>query len=181
MRPLPRMSSLDTLRRYADIGGRGADWYQHAAYQVERGAAMLCVDVQRFADLLALFSPRVSVKRNIRLAIAYVQRGMPDGVMVGVRRAVEHYEQTGEIRGPKTSAFAKALTGDRWVTVLDVWMARAFKLPRSAFNRKPVRERCHARLVRLAAERFSYPADMQAAIWCGQSGWTQTRPIRDCP
>jgi len=85
--------------------------------------------------------------------------------MRSIRAAVDHYEQTSEIRGPKTGAFARCLLGNGDRVVLDVWMAKAFRIPQSAFNRPAVRARCEHRIAK-AGERLGLtPAETQAAVW----------------
>lgn len=118
------------------------------------------------ADLLAVFSPRVTVYRSAKWTLHWVATGtfMPD-VTRGTRSAVAHYEATGEIRGPKTSAFARNLRGDYEPVVLDTWMAKLMGVDQRHFARRPVYRQASSR-VRSAARKCGVPpAEMQAALW----------------
>lgn len=161
-----RITSVRTLTRLAESGAHGRHWYTYAESSVRSAAATIGCDPGRLADLLALFSPRVSVRRSIRMTLAYVTTGhhLPD-VICYTRSAVAHYERTGQIRGPKTSAFAMALRGDPTAIVLDTWMARAFHVRQADLERRTVRTECMRR-IRLTARRLEWsPAETQAAIW----------------
>lgn len=162
----PRMASVDTLVRLARKGENGRFWYRHAMDQVEQAATLIGVESRYLADLLALFSPRVSVKRSIRFALRYAINGdYASDVMRGIQASVEYYYLTGEILGQKTSAFARALRGDESAIVLDVWMAKAFGIDQKLFQRISIQEKCKRR-IRNAAKRLGWiPAQTQAAIW----------------
>jgi hypothetical protein len=125
------------------------------------------LDPDRFSDLLAVTSPRVSVTRNVRYAIMLMRDPhiKPHDMMRTVWASVEHYYRTGEIRGPKTGPFAAALRGDLSAIPLDVWMARALRVPHVQVSRVGVnREAC--KRIRVVARSLGWaPAEVQAAIW----------------
>lgn len=165
---------VPSLKYFATLALEGQDmrpWYDWARVEIEMGAPLLGCTPVRLADLLALFSPRVSVKRSVTFAVVYqASRGefAPD-VTRSVRAAVEHYEKTREIRGVKTAPFAKALLGDKSAIVLDSWMGVAFKLPNPKWigDKRPVREAMNRALIRLS-KHLDWPvAEAQAAVWAG--------------
>jgi hypothetical protein len=86
-------------------------------------------------------------------------------MLPSVKIALAHYELTGQIRGPKTSAFARALQGDRRAVVVDVWIARALRIPEEDLSSRRVYAHA-ARRIRGAAAHSGLPVrDAQAAIW----------------
>lgn len=160
------MTSVSRLCDMADAGADGRLWYAHAADQVRLGADRLGIEAGRFADLLALFSPRVSVRRSIRMAVHYATTGQyAHDVMQSVRTAVAHYEATGAIRGPKTGPFARALRGDITAIVLDVWMSRALGVPQKDLERVGIHAEGTLRVRSAGLELGWPPAAAQAAIW----------------
>lgn len=165
-KPIPRMASVAKLIDLALEGADGRHWYKDAAVHVRGAAFILDCDAQRLADILALLSPRVSVKRNIRFALRYVKDGKFAGdVMRTIRASVNHYELTGEIRGPKTGPFARAIMGDLNAIVLDVWMAVAFGIDQKRFSVKRVHAECSKRIRAVAKNLGWKNAEVQAAIW----------------
>jgi len=167
-RQCPKLAGIDRIDRLAKLGQEGRDWYAFANAQVKAGAVILDISERRFADLLAVFSPRVTVVRSVRFTVYYVKTGkyLPD-VTRNVRASVKHYEATGEIRGPKTGPFADALMLDQDAIVLDTWMALAFKIDQGLLRSKYVETPCK-RLIRRVAKRNGWTsAQAQAAIWTG--------------
>lgn len=186
---LPRLVSVDRLAALAHSGRDGAGWYDEARAHADVRSNVLrlahginTLDVTRYVELLALFSPRVQVVRNIRITEYYLQHGQifASETMPAVRAAVRHYESTGKIRGPKTSAFANAILGDTDAVVLDVWMARAFGIDQELFSRIPIHKECCKRIRKAATLVGLRPAETQAAIWyatiwnAGRRPWTWT-------
>lgn len=157
------MRSVRTLKRYALAGEHGKDWYTTAELAIRRRSDDMGWNPQRFADILALTSPRVSVSRNARLAIRYMARGDTSGLMRSIRTSLDTYERTGRIHGPKTRAFALALMGEPDAIVLDTWMAKA--LDTDPVFTVAVRREAEVRIRKVASALNWTPAQVQAAIW----------------
>lgn len=151
-------------RRFIAKGWDGRFWYRDAKEAIDTSG----YNPSRFAAVLSIVSPRVHVRRSVALARRYMEEGElgPD-VMRSVRLALAHYEQTSEIRGPKTEPFARALLGDEEAVVLDVWMAKAFDVDPGTIGRKYNIVPAVKAVRRLAAEHGITPAQCQAAIWTG--------------
>lgn len=161
------MRSTRTIVKLALAGAEYRDWYRYAQAEIRFSATSLDISADKLAALLAVCSPRVSVKRSIRFALMLLKRpnDKPADMMSTVYAAVRHWQRTGEIRGPKTGPFAKALLGDLSAVVLDVWMAVAFGVPHVAWNRRKLRTIAQDR-VRQAARVLGWrPAEVQAAVW----------------
>ena len=188
------MRSVKKLTEYALAGAHGRDWYVHAELSIRRHCNSLGFDVQTYVDVLAITSPRVNVRKNVQLTNAYMaarstvvagdgedyqplhpgaQHGLSltklhlrvSGLMRSIRSGLEHYERTGVIRGPKTSAFARALLGDGEAIVLDVWLARALAIDQKLLATKKVRLPAEDRIRRVARALGWEPRQVQAAIW----------------
>lgn len=175
----PRMASVATLVKLAKQGEDGRYWYDVAYANCARAARTLRVETDRFTAVLAVTSPRVHVRRNIAITLAYLQEGTLDGVLPNSKRAVKQVERnlgTGRRSydlllgtGPKVSAFGRAILGDPDAVVLDVWMARAFGLPTTKSSNPWGTKGAYrkgAERVRVAAEQLGWtPREVQAAVW----------------
>ena len=170
-----RMSSTKTLTALAVQGKHGKHWYEAC----NEALRTMCVregwPVVHTAAILGITSPRVQVHRNALFTKQYMAHWMisPDidthvklnGLMPMVRSGLEKYESSGEISGPKTSAFAGACMGDLSQVVLDVWMSKALGIHQDTFKRKPVRAKADKRIRQVAKQLSWQPAQAQAAIW----------------
>lgn len=162
------MNRFRTIWEYAGRGKAFRRWYVHARLVAARVATETGQTTGRVADVLAITSPRTSVTRNLRVATGYLRgEGLPSDVVRATRAALRHYEATGEIRGPKTSAFAKALRGDNNVCVVDSHMARAFGYRADDARALWVRRPIERRLRRIARMWGWTLAETQAAVWAG--------------
>ena len=155
------------LKDLAIMGANNKDWYDIAQASIKVYADSIGANSDRIADILAITSPRVHVSRNIKIMRAYVEHGTLDGVLPGTKLALAHYEKTGEIRGPKTKAFAAALKADHNAVVLDIWLARALGIPQESLGSKKIHTKSTQRINRVAKQLGWSPRDTQAAIWAG--------------
>lgn len=158
--------------RLADYRMNGADDPIRRIANQER-----TVDAYRtLCDLVAITSPRINVKRNLRFAWGeFIGQERPSDMIRSTRAALEHYYRTSEIRGQKTGRFAKVLRGADNVVVVDTWMTRALGVPDGKARNKATQE--------LAERVIAYVrrsvcgdgsrcvpwtmAETQAAVWAG--------------
>ena len=172
-----RLSSIATLKALAVEGAHGRQWYRDC----EQALRALCYRRRwcpiHFAAVLAITSPRVQVPRNAKYTLDYMGVTTDDnggdiyahtaikGLLPMVRAGLEHYERTGEIRGPKTEPFARAVLGEGDAIVLDTWMAKALGIPQARLKSKAVRLKANRRIQAVAKSLDWTPAQAQAAIW----------------
>ena len=185
------MSSTVTYRtlcrrcmRYALVGQAYRRWYrvaravvrQLADHEYEGYWTVQHSRYGRLCDLVAITSPRTSVKRNLRFAWGeFTGQPRPSDMTRSMRAALDHYYPTGEIRGPKTSRFAQVLRGDDDVVVVDTWTARALSVPDRQARNKATQELAERvivavrRQVSLGGMKFApwTLAETQAAVWAG--------------
>ncbi len=161
------MRSFKKLVEYAHLGYASRNWYGEARFSIHAQCLARRWDSERFINILALTSPRVSVKKNWGLAAAYMATGSVKGMLPNVIVSLRHYEETSEIKGRKTEAFARALRGDTTALVLDVWMARALGVEERKVTSKANMARALRLVKRVAAVLGLNVRDCQAAIWAG--------------
>lgn len=154
-------------------------WYDDARAQLEAICGLENWDADRFTGLLAVLSPRVSVRRNIRLALQYQFDGIHlTNVVRSVRRSVEILEARGEIRGRKTSEFYAALRGNGRAIVLDTHMANLFGVPQKTFALKTGYAYWAGIVNGIAAELELLPSECQACLWFGHKRKIGDKPGR---
>jgi len=165
--PVP-MASVDCIKEYAERGIDGRYWYRDAAGQIDFVCRAEKWDCAEFAGVLATTSPRCSVLRNIRLGLHFMyHRDLTVIPMRGIRTSVTNFLDGKGISGPKTGPFCENLSGNYGPVTLDVWMAYAFGINQSDFNRKATHAEATRRVVRVGEILGIRPAEAQAAIWTG--------------
>ena len=146
-----------------------ANWYEQSAAEIADVCNRENWDNNRFAAILAVTSPRVSIRRNVRITLHYMASGeLLRNVMRGIGQSVRVWESTGQILGQKTSAFYAAIRGDSSAIVLDTHMANLLGVKQSAFANRKIRKQCESTIRRVAKRIGLAPAQTQAALWTGQ-------------
>ncbi len=163
-----RMSSPKHLAKLSRLGRDFADWYPRALREIRTVCELEHWSINAFADILAITSPRVSVRRNVRITLQYMhEQTLLPNVMQGIRASLDFWNEQQTIRGFKTEAFRRAILGDSAAVVLDVHMANAMRCDQKLFATKrgvlkaTKRIEATAKLVKLS------PRDTQATIWAG--------------
>ncbi len=123
------------LATYASANGNqialGSSWYGAARKVVCELAARYNAQPDAVAGIIAALSPRVTWRRNIRLASDVLgncyQRGAFKANLTKAMRIDSGERPLDVLRGDKVRAFYLALMGDESSVVVDVWMLRAVK------------------------------------------------------
>lgn len=183
--PIPKLAGASRLVRLAKLGEPWRLWYPEAFAEASEVCRVAGWSVVRFAEVLAITSPQVSVLRNLRRTYLYLQTGEHfENTPQGIRRTLEHYEKTGELSktgetgAPKVRAFRSAILGDSSAIVLDVWMARALKVSQLSFQRVAVRFACEKLIRRVSDSIGEPPREAQARIWAGCILEANRKPAR---
>jgi len=160
--------TFDTATR-SDVES-GARWYDEAG-QLAASLATREVPLENVAAVIAALSPRTSWARNVAGATALLKSGPQAARDLGcIGRNVEtaraaRRDGLAAINGPKTSAFARNIMGDREAVTVDVWAMRVADLDENLLGRKGAYDMV-ADAYRAAARRRGVdPATMQATTW----------------
>jgi hypothetical protein len=155
------------IEAIATVGIGGAGWYDDARYQIRTVCELGGWDTPLFTGVLAVTSPRCTVRRNIRITLHRLVNGVvPKGTMGAIARAADNWIDRRVISGPKVSAFYTALMGCDDGIVWDTHMINAFGIELTRFNGS-ARGECE-RILRIVAKRLNLtPLQAQAAVWCG--------------
>lgn len=149
----------------------GARWYDEAGALASTLAAKNDLSLENVAAVIAALSPRTAWSRNVAGAVALVEQGPTAARRLGcIGRNVDTAHRAkrdgfAAINGPKTSAFARNIAGDRESVTVDVWACRVADLDENLLGRKGAYDMV-ADAYRAAARRHGVdPATMQATTW----------------
>ena len=121
--------------------------------------------LENTASVISSFSPRQRWNRNVVQALEFAHGGEPKGLGNNLRMARQS-ERLGfdALKGQKTNAFARAISGDEDAITIDVWMCYAAGLKTNAPNKTQYRELSDAVRI-IASELKMTPRATQALIW----------------
>jgi len=171
------LANSERISRLAMLGLESSPWYDTAHDDIKAVCESESWDKKRFVSILSLTSPRVSVRRNVRISFHYYHSGaLLDNVTRSVRQSLSTWEGTGKINGQKTAAFCDAILGNPHSLVLDSWMSKALQIDQYYFTRPIVRQRAYVIIERVANRLGLSVRDTQAAVWCGSFAERGLRP-----
>lgn len=157
------------IRDLAMVGDQYRRWYFDSRDSIRDYCVAYDRDRQFTTDVIAIYSPRVQVSRNITFAKHFLETGEhPDGSLRARTAAAEHYVRTGKYTGRKVLAFADNLLNpetSQAVTV-DTHVAKAYGVG-SDFNDDQFQAICR-HITAIARTAKMLPHEIQAAIWCGR-------------
>jgi hypothetical protein len=164
-----------------DQRAEGADWYGDASSLVDVLADVSGMTREQTAAMIAHLSPRCSWSRNVGAAWSLVTQGHAGGGILPAnarraRVAMTSTDPLATLHGPKTSAFAANILGDRTRVTVDVWATRTAlgtfdkRTTEITLRRVGVYDAIqHA--FRLAAARLGVdPVTVQATVWIVERG-----------
>ena len=140
-------------------------WYHDAAAVASEVARNLGTSLEVGASIVAAFSPRERWSTNVAKAIAYSLGSRPAGLGNNLRMADASVAAGFDaLKGQKTNAFARAITGDTNAVVIDVWMMRAAGMETDSPNKTQYALLSEA-VTAVAAQFGITPRTAQALIW----------------
>ena len=157
------------VRDLAMIGDDYRRWYFDSRDSIRDYCLAYDRDRQFVTDVIAIYSPRVQVSRNVTFAKHFIENQThPEGSLRARTAAANHYVQTGSFTGRKVIAFADNLLNpetSQLVTV-DTHIAKAYGIS-SDFNDEQFTAICR-HITAIARTAGILPHEAQAAVWCGR-------------
>ena len=146
------------------------DWYTKSLKAIQNKYG---VHTDTFIDMLAVISPRTTVKRNLLLAdktLKYSILNKEIDFSYGIankqiRNNVDKVLNKKPYGGQKVNKFAAALKGNLNKVVIDSWMLKAFNVNRQSPTKNDI-EHITRIIDKLSKELDLLPAEVQACLWC---------------
>ena len=146
------------------------DWYTKSLKAIQNKYG---VHTDIFIDMLAVISPRNTVKRNLLLADKTLKYSILNKeidfsygiankqILNNVNRVLNNKRYSGQ----KVNKFAAALKGDLSKVVIDSWMLKAFNVNRQSPTKNDI-EHITKIISKLSKELDLLPAEIQSCLWC---------------
>ncbi len=137
-RNAPIILQTENIAKYMWIGRSDRTWYA----EVEEVIVSIFGrdQLEYFAKILAATSIHSTLKSNLsqaRRAKIQLESGAEiQGYLPNVRKQLELIRAGKELSGRKISNFAKAMAGDKYAVVVDIWVLRAFGQDRKYTRKK---------------------------------------------
>ncbi len=160
---------VNLLDHYEQSDGAGVPWYRESRRFARRLAREHGGGLARPAGITAALSPQVQWSVNKRMAEHYMATGTPGEGCLRLSddraRAIWLGQRPLQVlRGPKTTAFYRAIMGDEDAAVIDTWMLQAVGWPHKGISPKQY-EKCAEALRKAAAYTPHTTAQFQAVVW----------------
>lgn len=146
-------------------------WYNDAQTIAQIVADNMSVSLEIGAAIVSAYSPNCRWSHNVSLAIRHSlgqsPRALPIAMQTAKRAETEGFNA---LNGPKTNAFARAISGDNLAVVVDIWICRAVQLTKQNGDQldaptiRQYREISQA-IVRESRRIGLSPRDTQALAW----------------
>ena len=148
----------------------GGNWYSEGQSMCRELALEHGITLEQAATVLAAFSPMTPWDRNVFLATEFINgrkvATLGNNIRMAERGIVGGIDT---LKGQKTNAFARNLSGDLDAVTIDTWMIKAAGIVREPGKKKGI-NKCEYNTLALALTNVARdnqiaPAVMQAIIW----------------
>lgn len=153
----------------------GSIWYQEGQAICRELALEHGITLEQAATVLAAFSPMTPWDRNVFLATEFIN-GRKVATLGNNIRMAEAGIVGGiaTLKGKKTNAFARNLSGDLDAVTIDTWMIKAAGIVREPGKKKGINDTEYntlaLALTKVADANNMPPAVVQAIIWISIRG-----------
>lgn len=146
-------------------------WYNEAQEFARHLTTITPWSLEVASCVISSFSPRNKWATNKAYALQFAMGVNPKGLRNNLRMA-QASTRLGfaALKGAKTNAFARAISGDMTAVVIDTWMIKAAGLNSTKGVNKTQYATLAAAVCRVAHAMKWDNAQCQAAIWCAIRG-----------